>query len=122
MSDTIPPPAPDYAEAIKRLREENLETGKRLDDCVSQLNHFARVMRGEAEDLTGVGAWRIFVDMLEQTMSVKVLPRDYCDVLLAAESRLAVVLSACDGIIGQASTGPEARKVAEMVRKLAGGA
>ena len=73
----MPEPYPVDLEAIARMNAEHAKQGAKLDWCAMQLHHVARVLRGEDEDHTGLGAWRIFVQNLELIMGVKVIDTHY---------------------------------------------
>jgi len=52
--------------------DRNIAAAK-LDEVAEMMRHFARVLRGEAEDHTGRGAWRILCGHLEKTMHCKII-------------------------------------------------
>ncbi len=44
-----------------------------LEEAASMMLHYAKILRGEEQDLTGLGCWRILCNHLEQVMGCKVI-------------------------------------------------
>lgn len=61
----------------------NDEIATKLEHCLVKLEQYIRTLRGEEQDLTGLGLWRIFCNNLEVVMDVKVITKDqwnaFCD-------------------------------------------
>ncbi len=73
------------------------EVADKLDLCAAELRHVASVRRGEEQDLTGFGCWRIFCDHLEHAMDVKVITRDQWDAFVAMEKEHRELVNLVDG-------------------------
>lgn len=47
-----------------------------LEYCVKDLQKYIKVIKGEEQDLTGLGLWRLFCNSLERAMECKVITLD----------------------------------------------
>lgn len=57
------------------LTLSHYKKAENLDELSSMIRHYARILRGEVQDLTGAGFWRIICDRLEHTMKCKVITK-----------------------------------------------
>lgn len=68
--------------------DESYILSKQADDlehCVMLLNRYIKVLRGEHEDLTGFGLWKIFVTNLEIAANVRVVSKEAWEQACIAE-------------------------------------
>ncbi len=54
----------------------NTERAAEIEEIAEMMSHYAKILRGEVQDLTGLGHWRIMCDHLERVMNVKVITAD----------------------------------------------
>ncbi len=64
------------------LEKEHWELADRLELCVSLLQEHIRCLKGEHQDLTGLGMWQIFCQGLERAVGVKVITVEQWDTLV----------------------------------------
>ncbi len=54
---------------------EDSDRAKSLEMIAERLKNYARVVRGEEDDLTGLGQWRMICEALERCMDCKILSK-----------------------------------------------
>ncbi len=58
------------------MRQDFDKIANELDEIAGFFKHFAKIMRGEIQDMTGIGHWRILCGRLERTMDCKVITKE----------------------------------------------
>jgi hypothetical protein len=62
--------------AEERRIMTDFEQANHLDYCASLLKHYAKILRGEEQDLTNCGALSIFFINLEHALNVTILNKE----------------------------------------------
>ena len=62
--------------AIKEIDEQCRKQADGLEIVAAEMKAHCEVLRGERQDLTGVGEWNIIIGHLEHIMGVKVITQE----------------------------------------------
>jgi hypothetical protein len=52
------------------------ELADEVDEIAAGFTRYASILRGEAQDLTGLGAWRILCNHIDRVMDCKIISRE----------------------------------------------
>lgn len=61
---------------LRKRDEERRDRAVRLERCLGLLTWHISCLKGEQDDLTGLGSWAIFCNALEDAEDCKVIPKD----------------------------------------------
>ncbi len=77
----------DESNVLSELEKEKKIQAVGLERCAIQLLHYAMCLRGDEVDMTGMGAWRIFLANFEQVANVKVIEPHQFDYFVNLEKQ-----------------------------------
>lgn len=53
--------------------DDPIKTAEQLEEVAKMMQHLAKILRGEAQDMTGMGYWRILCNHLGRAMNCEVI-------------------------------------------------